>query len=210
MGQLITIYPDNIDDRLIAKAVRSLKQGGLIIYPTDTVYSMGCSLHSADGLHRLARLKGVKPEKANFSIICTDLSNLSDYSKQVNNSIFKTMKSLLPGPYTFILEASKVVPKVFNGNKKTVGIRIPDHPIPLRLVAELGCPIIATSVKDDDTFMEYPTDPERMYERWENDVDFVIDGGPGGFEVSTVFDCSRGELELVRRGKGSVAGLINE
>lgn len=208
MGQLVEIFPDNIDDRLVAKVVRSLKQGGIIIYPTDTVYSMGCSLNSPEGLDRLARLKGVKPEKANFSIVCHDLSNLSDYSKQVNNQVFKMMKSLLPGPYTFILEASKSIPRLFNGNKKTVGIRIPDHPIALRLVRELGCPIIVTSVKDDDSFMEYPTDPERIFERWENDVDFVIDGGPGGFEVSTVLDCADGNITLVRQGKGNIDGLL--
>jgi tRNA threonylcarbamoyl adenosine modification protein (Sua5/YciO/YrdC/YwlC family) len=208
LAMLVQIFPDNIDDRKIAQAVECLRKGGVIIYPTDTVYSMGCALDNPKAIERVARLKGIKAEKANFSIVCSDLSHLTDYSKQVENYIFKLMKSLLPGPYTFILEASRNIPKYFAPTKKTIGIRIPDHPIALRLVRELGCPIIATSVHDDDTILEYTTDPERIYEKWEKDVDMVIDGGPGGFEVSTILDCTGGGVTVARKGKGPVDGII--
>jgi tRNA threonylcarbamoyl adenosine modification protein (Sua5/YciO/YrdC/YwlC family) len=202
------IFPDNIDERKLAKAVRFLKNGGVIIYPTDTVYTLGCALNQTKAIERVARLKGIKPEKANFSIVCSDLANLSDYSKQVENHIFKLMRGLLPGPYTFILEANKNIPRIFSSNKKTIGIRVPDNPITKRLIEELGCPMISTSVHDDDQLLEFSTDPERIHEKWEKLVDMVIDGGPGGFEVSTILDCTGGAVSLVRQGKGSVEGIL--
>lgn len=202
------IFPDNIDERKLAKAVRFLKDGGVIIYPTDTVYTLGCALNQTKAIERVARLKGIKPEKANFSIVCSDLANLSDYSKQVENHIFKLMRGLLPGPYTFILEANKNIPRIFSSNKKTIGIRVPDNPITKRLIEELGCPMISTSVHDDDQLLEFSTDPERIHEKWEKLVDMVIDGGPGGFEVSTILDCTGGAVSLVRKGKGSVEGIL--
>jgi tRNA threonylcarbamoyl adenosine modification protein (Sua5/YciO/YrdC/YwlC family) len=202
------LFPDNIDDRKLARAVQILKNGGVVIYPTDTVYSIGCALTDTKAIERVARLKGIRPDKAHFSIVCCDLADLSVYSKQVENHIFKLMKSLLPGPYTFILEASKEIPRIFSSNKKTIGIRVPDHPIALELVRQLGCPIIATSVHDEDEIVEYMTEPERIAEKWEHQVDLVIDGGVCGLEVSTILDCTGGEVTLVRQGKGSVEGIL--
>jgi tRNA threonylcarbamoyl adenosine modification protein (Sua5/YciO/YrdC/YwlC family) len=205
---LIEIFPNNIDDRKIRQIVETLQQGGIIIYPTDTVYSFGCSLEQPKTMEKIARLKGIKPEKANFSIACSDLKHLSDYSKQVNNSLFKLMRNVLPGPYTFILEAGKNIPRLFSSNKKTIGIRVPDNAIAKRIIEELGCPLIATSVHDDDEIIDYTTDPQMIEEKWGNEVDIVIDGGPGGLEPSTILDCTNGNIVLVRQGKGSVEGFL--
>lgn len=201
---LLEIHPENPDQRKIAQVVRCLQDGGIIIYPTDTVYSFGCDMMNKKALEKVARLKKVKLEKANFSIVCNDLAHLSEYSKPVSNSVFKMMKSLLPGPYTIILEANRNIPKIFSEKKKTIGIRIPDNKIAMAIVTALGNPIIATSVHDEDEIVEYTTDPEVIHENLENLVDIVIDGGAGSLEASTILDCSKGEVELVRLGKGPV------
>ena len=176
----------------------------MIIYPTDTVYGMGCDITKARAVERVARLKGIKPEKARFSFICSDLSHLSDFARHVDNTTFKLMKSYLPGPYTFILSASNQVPKSIKKNRKTVGIRVPDNNIILEIVRQLGHPILTTSLKEDDNILEYPTDPELIYEEYRDLVDAVIDGGYGGIVPSTIVDCSDGEPELIRKGLGEL------
>lgn len=201
---LLEIHPDNPDVRKIKQVITCLQDGGVIIYPTDTVYSFGCDMLNRKALEKVARLKKIKLEKANFSIVCNDLAHLSEYSKPLDNSVFKLMKSLLPGPYTFILEANRNIPKIFSEKKKTIGIRIPDNKIALSIVSALGNPIIAASVHDEDEVLEYSTDPEAIHETWENLVDIVIDGGPGSLEASTILDCSKGAVELIRLGKGPV------
>ncbi|MGK0457578.1 MAG: tRNA threonylcarbamoyl adenosine modification protein (Sua5/YciO/YrdC/YwlC family), partial [Polaribacter sp.] len=178
MAEFIKIYNDNPNAREIAKVVKVLQSGGLVIYPTDTVYGLGCDITKSKALEKIAKIKGIKLEKANFSFICNDLSHLSDYVKQLDSTTFKILKRALPGPYTFILPGSSNLPKVFK-KKKTVGIRIPDNNIIRMLVAELGHPIISTSIRDDDDVLEYTTDPELIFEKWQNLVDIVIDGGYG-------------------------------
>lgn len=201
MAQLIKIYEENPDPRKIRKVVEILEQGGLVIYPTDTVYGLGCDITNTKALERIARIKGIKLEKANFSFICADLSNLSDYVRQINTSTFKILKRALPGPYTFILPGSNSLPRDFK-KKKTVGIRVPDNNIARELVTNLGHPIVSTSIYDEDELLEYTTDPELIYEKWDNLVDVVIDGGYGGNVASTVIDLSGPEPEVVRVGKG--------
>ena len=201
---LITIHPDTPDSRKIRQVVTCLREGGIVIYPTDTVYSMGCDMRHPKAIERLARLKHVKLEKASFSLICEDLSHIAEYTKQLNNPTFKLMRQLLPGPYTFILEAGKAIPSVFSSKKKTVGIRVPDNHIARALVGELGNPLVATSVHDEDEIIDYTTDPEQMYERWSKLVDIVIDGGVGGLEPSTVLDCTTSEIQVLRAGKGPI------
>ncbi len=199
---LLQIHPDNPDPRKISQVVECLNDGGVIVYPTDTVYSFGCSLEKHKAFERIARLKGLKPEKAHFSIVCYDLSHLSHYSKAVDNRIYKLMRKALPGPYTFILNASSNVPKIFKTKKKTIGIRIPDNNIARTLADELGSPLIASSVHDEDEIIEYTTDPELINEKYHKLVDIVIDGGYGNNEASTIFDCTSSEIELVREGIG--------
>jgi tRNA threonylcarbamoyl adenosine modification protein (Sua5/YciO/YrdC/YwlC family) len=202
---LIEINPNNIDLRLIKQAVDLLKKGGVIIFPTDTVYSMGCDLYSKKGLNDLAALKGVKLNKANFSIICHDLSNLSEYVRQIDRSTFKLLKQALPGPFTFILQASNEVPKLFDSNKKEIGIRIPDNEIILEIVRQLGNPIATTSLhNDDDEILEYFTDPYAIYERFDDRVPMIIDGGYGNLEASTIVDCTGGSPEILRQGIGNI------
>lgn len=203
MAQLIKIYPENPNPKQIKKVVDILLSGGLIIYPTDTVYGLGCDITNTRALEKIARIKGVKLEKANFSFICEDLSNLSDYVKQIDTSIFKILKRALPGPYTFILPGSKQLPHAFK-KKKTVGIRVPDNNIALEIVRQLGNPIVSTSIHDDDEIIEYTTDPELILEKWGDLVDLVVDGGYGGNEASTVIDLSEGEPLVIREGKGSL------
>ena len=203
MSELIKIYPDNIHPREIKKALAVFKKGGLIIYPTDTVYGLGCDITQPKALQKIAKLKGVKLEKANFSFICKDLSNLSDYVKQINTQTFKILKRALPGPYTFVLPGSKTLPNAFK-NKKTVGIRIPDNQIALELVRLLGNPIVSISIHDEDTLLEYTTDPELIYEKWKHQVDLVIDGGYGGNQASTVIDLTDEIPQILRKGKGSL------
>lgn len=203
MAELIKIYEENPSPKLINKVVKVLKDGGLIIYPTDTVYGLGCDITNNGALEKIAQIKGVKLEKANFSFICEDLSNLSDYVKQIDTATFKILKRTLPGPYTYILPGNSNLPTVFK-KKKTVGIRVPDNNICRAIVSALGNPIVSTSIRDDDEVLEYTTDPELIKEKWENLVDIVIDGGYGDNIPSTVIDLTAIEPEVIREGKGSV------
>lgn len=203
MAEFIKIYEENPNPKEIAKVVKVLKAGGLIIYPTDTVYGLGCDINNVKALERVARIKNVKLEKSNFSFICEDLSNLSDYVKQIDTSTFKILKRALPGPYTFILPGAKSLPHPFK-KKKTVGIRVPNNSIAIEIVKQLGNPIISTSIHDDDEVLEYTTDPELIYEKWKDIVDLVIDAGYGDNHASTVIDLSKGDPIIVREGKGSL------
>lgn len=204
MATYLKIYPENPNPKHINKAVEILKQGGLIIYPSDTVYALGCDINNKSALEKVARIKGVKLEKANFSFVCKDLSHLSDFVRQINTSTFKILKRTLPGPYTFILPSGNNLPTVFK-KKKEVGIRVPDNSIVHAIVEVLGNPIISTSIRDEDEIIEYTTDPELIYEKWQDVVDLVIDGGYGGNVASTIIDLTSGEPELIREGKGSLA-----
>lgn len=201
---LVKLFNENPNPREIRKIVEVLQDGGIIIYPTDTVYGMGCDITNSKAVERVARIKGIKVEKNNFSFICSDFSHLSLYTKPISNTTFKLLKKNLPGPFTFILEASNNVPKYFKGKKKTVGIRIPDNNIIRDIVAELGNPILSTSVHDEDEILEYTTDPELIYEKYQEVVDIVIDGGPGELIPSTIADCSGNDIVIVRDGKGSL------
>ncbi|MDO6602691.1 tRNA threonylcarbamoyl adenosine modification protein, Sua5/YciO/YrdC/YwlC family [Arenibacter palladensis] len=203
MSEFIKIYPENPNPKEIKRVVDVLRKGGLIIYPTDTVYGLGCDITNTKALEKIARIKGVKLAKANWSFICADLSNLSDYVRQIDTSTFKILKRALPGPYTFILPGNNNLPKEFK-KKKTVGIRIPDNSIARTLVEALGNPIVSTSIRDEDELLEYTTDPELIYEKWRNLVDIVIDGGYGDNMASTVIDLSEDEPIVVREGKGSL------
>jgi tRNA threonylcarbamoyl adenosine modification protein (Sua5/YciO/YrdC/YwlC family) len=198
------MYAENPNSRDIEKIVKILQNGGLIIYPTDTVYGLGCDIHNHKAVEKVARIKGVKLEKANFSIICCDFSHLSDYARHVDNTTFKLMKKLLPGPYTFILDASSKVPRFFTDKKRTIGIRIPKNNIILEIVRQLERPILTTSIHDEDEIIEYTTDPELIHEKFQDVVDLVIDGGYGGTEPSTVIDCTGDEPVLVRLGAGKI------
>lgn len=207
MAELVKIYPENPNPRAIQKVVEVLRKGGVIIYPTDTVYSFGCDISKPKALEQVARLKDIKLEKANFSIVFYDLSHLSEYTKQVDTPTYKLLKKALPGPYTFILEASNTVPKIFKNKKKTIGIRIPDNNIPRTIVEALGNPIIATSVHDEDSIIDYTTDPELIAEKYDKLVDLVIDGGIGDNAASTVIDLTNGLREVIREGKGDISIL---
>ncbi|HUH50544.1 MAG TPA: L-threonylcarbamoyladenylate synthase [Flavobacterium sp.] len=206
MAQLIKIYPENPNEKEIAKVVKILKNGGLVIYPTDTVYGLGCDITNTKALEKIARIKGIKLEKANFSFVCCDLKNISDYVRQIDTPTFKILKRALPGPYTFILPGNNNLPKEFK-KKTTVGIRVPDNNIAIELVRQLGNPIVSTSIYDEDEVLEYTTDPELIFEKWQNIVDVVIDGGYGSNEASTVIDLSQGDPIIIREGKGSIADL---
>ncbi|MGG5577808.1 L-threonylcarbamoyladenylate synthase [Myroides sp. C15-4] len=203
MAQFVKIYPENPNEREINKVVEVLRNGGLIIYPTDTVYGLGCDITNTKALERIARIKGIKLEKANFSFVCHDLSNISDYIKQIDTATFKVLKKALPGPYTFILPGNNNLPKEFR-KKKTVGIRVPDNTIAREIVRRLGNPIVSTSIYDEDEILEYTTDPELIQEKWDNIVDLIIDGGYGDNQASTVIDLSGIEPEIIREGKGSI------
>lgn len=203
MAELIKLFEENPNPKQVEKIGRILRKGGLIIYPTDTVYGLGCDITNSKALQKIARIKGIKLEKANWSFVCPDLSNLSDYVRQIDTATFKILKRALPGPYTFILPGNNNLPKDFK-KKKTVGIRVPDNAIVQALVTELGNPIVSTSIRDDDDILEYTTDPELIYEKWQNLVDVVVDGGYGGNIASTVVDLSSGHPEIVREGKGSI------
>jgi len=207
MALFIKIYDENPNPKEIDKAVTILRKGGLVIYPTDTVYGLGCDITNTRALEKIARLKNVKLAKANFSFICNDLSHLSDYVKQIDTSTYKILKKALPGPYTFILPGNNKLPKAFK-NKKTVGIRVPDNNIIREIVHQLGNPIMSTSIRDDDDVIEYTTDPELIFEKWQNIVDLVIDGGYGDNIPSTVIDLSNYDKEVVRKGKGSLDILL--
>ena len=203
MGRLVKIFEENPNEREIDKIVAILKKGGLIIYHTDTVYGIGCDITNTKAMEKVAKIKGVKLEKANFSFICYDLSNLSEYVKQIDTRTYKILKKTLPGPYTFILPSNNNLPKAFK-NKKTVGIRIPDSNIVRELVKKLGNPIVSTSIYDEDDLIEYTTDPELIFEKWEKKVDIVINGGYGDNIPSTVIDLSNDEVEVIREGKGDI------
>jgi tRNA threonylcarbamoyl adenosine modification protein (Sua5/YciO/YrdC/YwlC family) len=201
MSEFIKIYEDKPSEASIKKVVEVLRNGGLIIYPTDTVYGLGCDITNSKALERIAKIKGIKLEKANFSFVCSDLSNLSDYVKQIDTATFKILKRSLPGPYTFILPGNNDLPKEFR-KKKTVGIRVPDNNIALEIVRMLGNPIVSTSIHDDDEVLEYSTDPELIFEKWQHLVDLVIDGGYGDNVGSTIIDLSGYEPVVIREGKG--------
>lgn len=200
---LIRINPGNIDDRLIWQVVNCLKRGGVIIYPTDTVYTLGCSLTNPEAYEKVCKLKNIKPNKANFSIVCYDLSHITDFTVSVPTPVYKMMKRSLPGPYTFILNGNHTLSKIYGYNKKTIGIRVPDNPIARAIVDALGAPILSASIKNEDTVLEYITDPNNIYEVYENLVDIVIDGGPGGNIPSTIIDYTGAEPQLVREGLGA-------
>jgi tRNA threonylcarbamoyl adenosine modification protein (Sua5/YciO/YrdC/YwlC family) len=199
---LLRINPNNIDDRLISQVVKCLKKGGVIIYPTDTVYTLGCDLTHRDAYERVCKLKDIKDKKANFSIVCYDLSHISDFTNSVPTPVYKMMKRSLPGPYTFILNGNQHLSKIYGYNKKTVGIRVPDNPIARAIVDELGAPILSASIKNDDTILEYITDPQEIYELYDHKVDIVINGGIGGNIPSTIIDYTGEEPFLVREGAG--------
>lgn len=207
-AEFIKIYPENPEIKKIQRIVEVLRDGGVIIYPTDTVYGMGCDIHKQRAVERIAQIKGIKPKKHNFSFICYDLSDISDYTRALSTPVFKMMKKALPGPYTFILEANNQVPKILNSNKKTVGIRVPDHPVPRLLVKELGSPILTTSIRDEDDVVEYSTDPELIYEKYKDLVDIVIDGGYGKNVASTILDCTGNQIEVIREGLGSIEDIL--
>lgn len=199
----IRLFEENPNAKEILKVVEILKKGGVIVYPTDTVYAIGCDIYNVKAVQRVAQLKGVKPEKANFSMICRDLSNVSEYAK-IGNGVFKTMKRALPGPFTFILNATGKLPNVLMNRRKTIGIRVPDNRIVAAIVEELGNPLLTTSVRDEDETTGYMTDPELIYEKYENRVDLVIDGGYGRNVASTVVDCTGETIEIIRRGLGEL------
>lgn len=205
---LLKIHPENPHQRQIDTVVECLKKGGVIIYPTDTVYGMGCDITNQKAIERVCRIKGVRPEKAQLSFICQDLRHLADYCKPIDNSTFRVLKKALPGPFTFILNANNHVPKLLNNKKKTVGIRVPDNMITRSIVEFLGNPIVSTSIRDDDEIVEYSTDPELIYEKYAELVDIVIDGGYGGNEASTVVDFTSGDVDVIRQGKGDIEAFL--
>ena len=202
MAFFVKVYDENPNISVINKVVEVLKKGGLIIYPTDTVYGLGCDITNAKAVEKIARIKGIKVDKSNFSFICNDLSHLSDYVKQIDTPTYKLLRRVLPGPYTFILPVSKSLPKVFK-KKKTVGIRIPNNNIVRAIVEALGNPIISTSIHDEDDVIEYTTDPELIFEKWKHLVDGVIDGGFGGNLASTIIDLTDSLPKIIREGKGA-------
>lgn len=201
---IIKIYPENPNQKQILQVTEILQKGGIVVYPTDTVYGMGCDIFNQKAVERLAFLRGIKLEKVQFSFIFPDLSQISEYTRIIDNNVFKLMKKNLPGPFTFILNASNKVPKIFKNKKKTIGIRIPNNPIIHQLVLELGNPILTTSIRDDDEIIEYTTDPEMIHEKFEKIVDCVVDGGYGQNIASTIIDCTGPEPEIVRQGIGII------
>jgi len=200
-ARLFRIHPENPDERKIREIVAILREGGIIIYPTDTVYGIGCDIFQPKAIEKIAKIKNIKPEKANFAIICQDMSHLAEYAK-ISTPIFKVMKRALPGPFTFILPATSEVPRIFQNNRKTIGIRIPDHAIPRAIVKELGHPILTTSIVDEDDVLEYSTDPELIFEKFSTRVDAVIDSGYGQNVASTIVLCENDEFEVIRNGLG--------
>lgn len=202
VSMFLKLYPENPNPRYIKMIIECLENDGVVIFPTDTIYGIGCSINSNKALERIARIKGIKKEKANFSFIFHDMSMLSEFTRPINNDVFKMMKRNLPGPFTFILEANNNVPKIFKNNKKTIGIRIPDQPIITNIVRELGCPILTTSIVDEDEISGFMTDPEEINDAYKDKVDIIIDGGFGNKEESTIVDCTENEIIIVREGKG--------
>ena len=203
MAKILKIHPDNPQENLIMEVVKTLQSGGLIIYPSDTIYALGCDINNLKAMQKLAKIKEVKLEKAHFSIICNDLSHLSNFTKSITTATFRILKNNIPGPFTFILEANRDLPLAYKG-KKTVGIRVPDHSIPQMIVEKLGNPIASTSIRDEDEIIEYSTDPELIAEKYEHLVDLVIDSGYGDNVASTIVDLTNGEPEILRQGKGTL------
>jgi tRNA threonylcarbamoyl adenosine modification protein (Sua5/YciO/YrdC/YwlC family) len=201
---LLRIHPETPAQRQIHIAVECLSKDGVIIYPTDTIYALGCSIKSPKAIDRVARIKGVKKEKANFSFLFHDLSQLSEYTLPLGNEVFKLMKRTLPGPFTYIVKANNNIPKIFHNRKKTLGIRIPDNNIISEITRQLGHPLLTTSIHDEDEIIEYTTDPELIHEKYNHLVDIVINGGYGDNNPSTVIDCTEDEIEIVRQGKGEI------
>lgn len=201
---LIKIHPENPHEKKIQQVVECLKDGGVIIYPTDTVYGLGCDIFKQKAVEKIARIKKVNIKKHNFSFICSDLSHLSDFTKPMDRSTYKLMKKALPGAFTFILNANNTIPKLFKNKRKTIGIRVPNHNIPRNIVELLGNPILTTSIRDDDSIVEYSTDPELIYEKYKKQVDIVIDCGYGNLVPSTIVDCSKVEIEIIRQGLGKL------
>lgn len=201
---LVRIYEENPNARSIEQAVDILKKGGVIIYPTDTVYGIGCDITNQKAIERVCKIRGLKPEKSNLSFICYDLTDISQYTKPFDTTVFRVLKKALPGPFTFIFNASSQVPKLLSTKKKTVGIRVPDNNIVREIVKELGNPIVTSSIRDEDDIIEYSTDPELIHEKYEEIVDLVIDGGYGGNVASTVVDVTSGDFEILREGKGNL------
>ena len=202
---ILRVYKENPDPKKIRKIVDCLKDGGIIIYPTDTVYGIGCDINNKKAMERLCRIKAIDIKKHNLAFICYDLSHISDFTKQLSTSTYKLMKKALPGPYTFILRANNAIPKLFKNSKKEIGIRIPDNNIPREIVKELGNPIATSSVKDDDMLIEYSTDPELIHEHFKKIVDIVIDGGFGETKPSTIIDCKEDNPQIIRKGKGDIS-----
>ena len=199
---MIKIYPENPAPKHVKMVIDVLENGGVIIFPTDTVYALGCSINKPRALDKIAQLKGIKKEKANFSFLVNDISMLSDFTKPFDNSTFRLMRKNLPGPFTFILNANSNIPKIFQSKKKTIGFRIPENNILTSIIEELGSPLVSTSIHDDDEILEYTTDPELIHEKYKDRVDLVIDGGYGDNVASTVVDCTGNEPEIIRQGKG--------
>lgn len=208
MAEFIRLYEENPDPRRVRQIVEVLRNGGIIIYPTDTVYGLGCDITNQRAVEKICKIKGINPKKHNFSFVCADLSNIAQYTRVISKPVFKMMKKGLPGPFTFILEASSHVPKILHSNKKTVGIRVPNHGVPRAIVEELGFPILSTSIHDEDEVIEYSTDPELIFEKYQNQVDVVIDGGYGSNVPSTILDCTGEEVVLVREGLGQMEDLL--
>ena len=201
-AELLKIHPVNPEQRKIRHVVDVLSNGGVIVYPTDTIYGLGCNLLDKKAIEKLCQILNIKPQKLNLSFICHDLSQISEYAKRIDTPVFKILKKALPGPYTFILESGARVPRILEGNKKTVGIRIPDHPVPRMIVELLGNPLMSASIKNEDIIREYTTDPQEMYEDLKHVVDIVIDSGAGGNIPSTVVDCTGPEVQIIRQGLG--------
>lgn len=203
---LLTLHPKNPNVRDLKKVVEILDNNGVIIIPTDTIYAMACKLDNKKAIERMCKIAGKKPDKVNFSLVCSSLSHLSDYTPTLEKSVFRLMKNNLPGAFTFILKATNSVTKYFEGNKKTIGIRVPDNIIAQLLVEEINTPLVVTSIHHDDEIIEYMTDPEEIHDKFQHLVDAVIDGGNGGNIPSTIIDCTNNEITLIREGKG----IINE
>lgn len=201
---LIRIYEDNPNDKSVAQVVEILRKGGVVIYPTDTVYGLGCDINNQKAIERVCEIRGIRPDKANLSFVCYDLTDIAQYTKPFDTATFRVLKKALPGPFTFIFNASNQVPKLLSSKKKTVGIRVPDNRIAREIVRQLGNPIVSASIHDDDEILEYSTDPELIHEKYGDIVDAVIDGGYGDHVASTVVDLTSGDFDIVREGKGNL------
>jgi tRNA threonylcarbamoyl adenosine modification protein (Sua5/YciO/YrdC/YwlC family) len=206
-AEFIDIHPENPQPARINEVIKVLRNGGLVIYPTDTVYGIGCDIHNTRAVERLCKVQNIDPRKINLSFICYDLSHISEYTRNLPTSIFKIMKKALPGPYTFILNANNNVPKILHTRKNTIGIRVPDHNIPRMIVKELGNPILNSSIKDADKIVEYTTDPEEIYDRYKHFADVIINSGFGGNTPSSILDCTGNEVEVIREGLGNIQEL---